>query len=459
MYQFWYKYKRFFIYRETYSKPGDLSTLIDSEDKDKITELTVTGNLNSADILFIREMAGADIYGNSTAGNLQVLDLSGASIVAGGGHYLNHPDIGLCSTDNNQFNYAMFAFCTKLKEITVPTTATSDGMALFYNCIRLESIHVPATNPYLASQDGVFFDKNKKTLFSYPAKKADQTYTVPASVETIKLYSFNGSLNLREVVLPAGLTNLEEGVFSNCYALETINIPNGLTEIPSQAFTNCYSLSHIELPTSLQIIGNDAFKSCNSLGAITIPNSVETIETYAFKDCSALQTITVPDGMKSIKWGAFEYCSRLTDVELPASLTNLGGRAFGYCESLAQVKVMNPTPLDLDESTFDNVPFSTCELIVPTASVAAYQAAPVWNQFFIITKVEESIDKIESKVFTSGNHIVIKDADIQSMVDIYSITGSLIKSFIINSTYETIELPTGNMYIIKLNGINYKVVM
>lgn len=825
---------------------GKLYNLISAANKNKITELTVTGSLNGDDIAYIREMSGSDIYGNSTAGNLQVLDLSGASIVAGGGHYLNHPDIGLCSTDNNQFNYAMFAFCTKLKEITVPANVESDGMALFFNCIRLESIHVPAANPYLASQDGVFFDKNKKTLFSYPAKKADQTYTVPASVETIKLYSFNGSHNLREVVLPSGLTNLEDGVFSNCYALETINIPTGLTEIPSQAFTNCYSLSNIELPTSLQIIGDAAFKSCNlknivlpnglfeigksafsdnkfktinipssvtnigdwtfsgnplvkiqvnwdtplsinnntfnglnswglvfvvpegkvdnyksasvwrnfeniitpvhvatagaisdyldgnmfdikalvltgdlngddirkirqmagvnydgfpsdgqlrfldlsganiveggfaylqdgnttenntfgdrmferakvlntliipnslttindmvfketyalndiivnpenthfvtdddalfstnrqefiyyyksdfcdryeipasvtsikggafahkwmiwdlilpdnlvtigdqafiecnnivnvsiptnvisignrafsdcsglngitipdnvsslgagvffncinlrsvvlpnglteikdqlfeqcpqlssvnipntvttignsafkncySLGAISIPNGVETIENYAFMGCSALQTITVPEGVTTIEFNAFEYCSQLTHVDLPASLTKLGGRAFGDCESLAQLKVMNPTPLNLGESTFDNVPFATCVLIVPFESIAAYQAAPVWKQFFTITKMEECIDKIESKVFASGNHIVIKDADIQSMVDIYSITGSLIKSFTINSTYETIELPTGNMYIVKLNGINYKVVM
>jgi len=45
---------------------GTLSSLIASNVKYEITDLTLTGNLNGTDIRFIREMAGMDVNGNTT---------------------------------------------------------------------------------------------------------------------------------------------------------------------------------------------------------------------------------------------------------------------------------------------------------------------------------------------------------------------------------------------------------
>jgi hypothetical protein len=40
--------------------------LINSSNKNLITSLTLTGNLNGTDIHYIREMAGSDVNGNTT---------------------------------------------------------------------------------------------------------------------------------------------------------------------------------------------------------------------------------------------------------------------------------------------------------------------------------------------------------------------------------------------------------
>lgn len=40
---------------------GSLSSLIEDSQKNQITDLTITGNLNGTDIRFIREMAGRDV--------------------------------------------------------------------------------------------------------------------------------------------------------------------------------------------------------------------------------------------------------------------------------------------------------------------------------------------------------------------------------------------------------------
>ena len=66
---------------------GTLKDKLTEEEMLSLTELTLTGNLNGTDILFIRAMGGSTIAGGKTDGKLQVLDLSGANIVAGGDNY------------------------------------------------------------------------------------------------------------------------------------------------------------------------------------------------------------------------------------------------------------------------------------------------------------------------------------------------------------------------------------
>ena len=67
--------------------PGTLSSKVSAEEKYSITDLTITGSLNGTDVKFLREMAGQDEDNNKTDGKLAKLDLSGASIVAGGDAY------------------------------------------------------------------------------------------------------------------------------------------------------------------------------------------------------------------------------------------------------------------------------------------------------------------------------------------------------------------------------------
>ena len=64
---------------------GTLSSIITPSQRPNITNLKLTGKLNGTDIRMIREMAGADIYGNPIQdAALETLDLSEANIVEGG---------------------------------------------------------------------------------------------------------------------------------------------------------------------------------------------------------------------------------------------------------------------------------------------------------------------------------------------------------------------------------------
>ena len=66
---------------------GTLPDRIASSKKYKITNLKIVGEINGTDWNMIREMAGRNYQESSTEGNLSVLDLSEAKIVAGGDYY------------------------------------------------------------------------------------------------------------------------------------------------------------------------------------------------------------------------------------------------------------------------------------------------------------------------------------------------------------------------------------
>ena len=66
----------------TVTEPGTLSNLIDAAAKTTMTSLKVTGPLNGADILFLRQMMTAGLTSSETnEGVLAELDLSDATIL------------------------------------------------------------------------------------------------------------------------------------------------------------------------------------------------------------------------------------------------------------------------------------------------------------------------------------------------------------------------------------------
>ncbi len=138
----------------TLESAGALSTTV-GDDKLKITNLTVSGSINGADILCLREMAGKDIDGNATEGKLTVLDLSGATIVKDSkncyyqmtfknndGNVTSVVKVGLNTADNAFGPYAFYK-CSNLTSVTMPSNLTSIGNYAFSDCTGLLSITIP----------------------------------------------------------------------------------------------------------------------------------------------------------------------------------------------------------------------------------------------------------------------------------------------------------------------------
>lgn len=144
-----------------------------------------------------------------------------------------------CKSIENYKIYQAFEGCKNLREIILPDSMQRINYS-FPGCISLRRIHLgkkiqgyekglhennPLTfdyfcvagsqalreitvskqNPYFSSDQGVLFDKQKKTLLLYPVAKSALNYKVPGSVKKINVLSFSHCKRLRSLVINRNL--------------------------------------------------------------------------------------------------------------------------------------------------------------------------------------------------------------------------------------------------------------
>ena len=259
---------------------GTLSTLIKGDDLNVI-DLTLTGNINKADIAFIRQNM-----------KVETLDLKDANIVA----YSETVGETTIEYPANEFPANVFQkkdnddAIIPLKKIIFPASMTSVGSYAFNSSSQSQLETVDFSNC--------------------------------SNLETIKGYAFEFCNKITEIDLSghANLKSIEEYGFGQTGA-KTINLEgcSALESIGERAFYQSYECTAINLKgcTALKTIGNRAFLNLSK-------NSSKT-EDYNlvldFSPCTSLETIQ-ESGCQSAKAVAFI---------LPASVKELQKNAFYLC--------------------------------------------------------------------------------------------------------------------------------
>ena len=114
--------------------------------------------------------------------------------------------------------------CCQLPEISIPAGVVRIGDDAFCACGGLERIKVAAGNPAYAGEDGVLFDKEKRTLIQCPGGKSGNC-DVPASVTAIGERAFFSCSRLAGAVIPDGVTSVGYEAFAGCTVLATLSVP------------------------------------------------------------------------------------------------------------------------------------------------------------------------------------------------------------------------------------------
>ena len=335
------------------TEAGTLPDKISSSNKNKITNLKIIGDINGTDLRFIREMAGQNVKGYITSGNLSKLDLSKAWIVEGGEAYYHNKDNYYYSS-NNQLGCYVFDDCLSLTSINIPLSVTSIGdNALSYT--SLENINIPSS-----------------------------------------------------------VTSIGRCAFYHCRHLKSVNIPSSVTEIGEGAFRECDSLTSVNIPSSVTEIGEYAFQYCESLKNINIPSSVTEIKECTFSECKSLEKINIPSSVTEIGWSAFADCSSLESIKIPSNVTKIGYNAFEGCKSLRAIYVYaEKVPiLPYNSCAFEGCDSKKCKVYVPIGTYDAYSR----SQFgYFENIVEFDATSFRNTIATAENqdttHYVVNDKE------------------------------------------------
>jgi len=482
---------------------GRLSSMIAENRKYEITDLTLTGNLDSRDIRFIREMAGRNYTGGTTNGKLASLNLAGANIVSYsqtilGSQWRLSIDETTCYynrifTNPNRYNYYhtsentissyMFADCTSLTSITIPNSVTSIRSDAFRDCTSLTSVTIG--NSVTSIGGDAFWGCTSLT-----------NVTIGNNVTSIGHSTFRNCTSLTSITIPNSVKTIENSAFRDCTSLTSITIPNSVTSIGGWVFSDCTSLTNVTIGNSVTSIGQEAFSGCTSLTSVTIGNSVTSVRSDAFWGCRGLTEFIVseqntnysasngvlfnknkttlilypiaksdsfyaiPNSVTSIGSDAFSDCTSLTSITIPNSVTSIESSAFRDCTSLAEIYSKNPIPPTASTSTFNNVNKATCKLHVPKGSYTAYWVAVGWGDFDNIIETDftsiNTINKDSITINPISNGITI-EAKEQIPVSVYNLTGQIVYQSVIDGNME-IALSKG-VYVVRVNNESQKIIV
>jgi hypothetical protein len=240
------------------------------------------------------------------------------------------------------------------------------------------------------------------------------------SITKIGNHAFSGCSGLTTLTIPNSVTFIGNRAFNECSGLTgTLILPKDLTFLGIFAFNNCSGLTTLNLPNSLTIIEGYTFSRCSGLTSVSFPNGLDSIGGNAFWRCSGLTSIILPASLTAIGRSAFSECSDLTSIVLPAGLTYIDTTAFWKCSNLAEIINLNPVPISIDTTVFQGVDKSACILKVLTASLSAYQQAPIWQEFlveagvFLITalsndSLQGTVNNISKQFYLAGDTVSLQ---------------------------------------------------
>ena len=222
--------------------------------------------------------------------------------------------------------------------ISIPASVTKIGKRAFGSEMV---VTLAEGNTAFKMVDNVLFTSDMKTLVRYfPGEGTADSYTVPATVETIlggafqkaKINHFDlGSVKfigdyafqetvIPEIVLPESVTEIESQLVNHA-KVQKLVIGNGLTTIPNAFCEKNEYLEEVVIGKGVKMIGNRAFAGCKSLRTVTFAEG-NTLKAFGNRKgpvqilawCPKLESIELPDSCTFVAYPSFQNCSNLRTI-------------------------------------------------------------------------------------------------------------------------------------------------
>ncbi len=236
--------------------------------------------------------------------------------------------------------------------------------------------------------------------------------------ENVGEYAFYGCSNMEKAFVGA-ISNIEEDKFTGCF------IGSNVGKVGNYAFKGCSKLNNlyiadrednltlgscgnqslfIDCPLEEVYIGGDItyqttssygyspFYKNTSLKSVTITDKETEISDNEFYGCTNLQNVKIGEGVTTINKYAFSGCQSLKSFAFGSQVMTIGQEAFSDCTAMTRIVSKAVTPPVCGSQALDDISKWTCKLLVPEGTLAAYQAADQWKEFFFTEEGEGSGD-------------------------------------------------------------------
>lgn len=339
-----------------------------------------------------------------------------------------------------------YAFCdSAVSSISLPATVTNIEAGAFSRANSLVSIAIPSENAYYTVMNDVLYTKSLDKIIAYPSGLANQSFTLPASVETIGGYAFYNNAYLEEILFPENslLTSIERRGFYGASSVRELVIPDSVTSIGDQAFASCYSLNKIYLSSHIVYVGENQFSMTFELSAVytdgdTIPSTWDEDwnETGIDIVFEYFEEIIVDHVLYAISSGGNAYLIRVTEdfsattFTVPNTVDNkpvvsISANAFNGKDFLESITISNTV------KSIGNYAFINCDaldeiIFEENSTLELIGMAAFYNSSIESVVLPDSIQRIDD--FSFANNL--------SLIQIYIPDGiSYIGQYIVHDDY------------------------
>ena len=396
-------------------------------------------------------------------------------------------------------NYA-FSECSSLTSIQIPNSVTSIGGKAFYGCYSLTSIQIP--NSVTSIEDSTF--KYCSSLTSIE---------IPNSVTSIGVCAFSGCSSLTGIQIPNSVTSIGNWAFEGCESLTKITcLAITPPTIQSSTFTN-YS-ADLYVPAgciSAYQSANHWKKFYNIKEIPTLSTSIalnKTSVSLKVTETLTLVATVLPEltTNKSLTWTSSNEAVATVDVngvvtaialgEATITATTTDGTNLSASCQVTVVPTLvvsievTPNSVEAEENsevqlsvnilpenaTYKSVEWSSSNDAVASVDNNGFVTVYAVGEAIITAtttdgtnlsatcciNVYSGIDGVNGNdviVATVGDNIVVKNAPLGSVVNVYSSNGALIKSMTATDGSVVIEAPIKGMYVVAIDGKSFKVMV
>ncbi len=198
--------------------------------------------------------------------------------------------------------------------------AISDFEALGY----FNEFKVDIDNPYLSTDSGVLYSKDKTIVYRFPVFSDETRYELHPLTTRISSEAFSAS------------------------HLEYIQLSNKLVQIDDRAFSGCKELKELRMPDTTTILGTSLFRDCQKLKRCELSDKISVIPHGIFSGCESLEELYIPDTVREIKGNSFWGCKSLKKLVIHERLTKINLKTFKDCNISFEVDDRNPVYASVD---------------------------------------------------------------------------------------------------------------